>query len=123
MNLEEKQIAIAKACGWAFMGEPEHEDGALMGHHKVEGTEFLGWDIVPDYFGSRDAILPEIAKMEKYQMSRFGRNLMERTGYWCCGVVPNFEDDCRDLTQLIATPADVLTEVYGLTLGLWKEGE
>jgi hypothetical protein len=123
MNQEEKQIAIAKACGWTFMGEPEYEDGALMGHHKVEGTEFLGWDMVPDYFVSRDAILSEIASLTKPQMSRFGHKLMERTGHWCCGVVPNFEDDCRDLTKLVSSPPDVLAEVFGLTLGLWQEGE
>ena|SRR5687768_6959441 len=111
MTNEEKTIKLAEACGWT---------GCYASDRFVTGIDAGGIERdLPDYFGSRDAILPEIASLTKPQMSRFGHKLMERTGHWCCGVVPNFEDDCRDLTMLVLSPPDVLAETLGITLGLW----
>jgi hypothetical protein len=53
-TLEQINVALAKWAGWKV--DDELEDGALMGHIKREGSEFLAWDVVPDYTTSLDAI-------------------------------------------------------------------
>jgi hypothetical protein len=54
MTPEEKQIRIAEICGWKI--DDDYEDGALMGHHQVPDSEFLGWDMVPDYLNDLNAM-------------------------------------------------------------------
>lgn len=51
---EQLNLAMCEARGWT--GPFEEEDGALMGHHAVPGTEFLGWDILPDHVEGIEAL-------------------------------------------------------------------
>lgn len=118
MTQEDKRIAIAKACGWTFMGEPEYEDGALMGHHKVDGTEFLGWDMVPDYFNNLNAC----AEMEKAlgwpETDDYAQNV-KAVAAADIGLIP---EHLSDFAWINARPS-YRAEAFGITRSLWQEGE
>lgn len=79
MTPEEKEIAIATLCGWTIADPPDYEDGALMGHHPVPDSTFLGWDMVPDYLNSLDAITSGCREhiTEKVKQCEFSENLIQ----------------------------------------------
>ena len=57
MTPDEINAAIAESVGWRI--DDELEDGALMGTHPS-----TGWDMVPDFHGSLDAIVPVVRAMD-----------------------------------------------------------
>ena len=121
MNIDQKRIKIAEACGWRQI---DNADGDLAEHHLTRTwTQWLGpkdqEDIdPPDYFNDLNAC----HEMEKglsvqYDGTQDGCRCYRyiRTLHEVCGGVPNcFSHHCATSTQR--------AEAFGLTLGLWKEG-
>jgi hypothetical protein len=119
MNHEQKRIKIAETCGWTIADPPDYEDGALMGHHKIAGTEFLGWDMVPDYFKDLNACFDVHKGMDLVHQIQWHIQLQQMVRKRCAYNL----DEISILMVCCISPASERAEAIGLALGLWKEGE
>jgi len=120
MTQGQKRIKIAEACGWVIADPPDYEDGALMGHHKIDGTEFLAWDMVPDYFKDLNDCRVMRSHLTERQKGDYEVVLREvicgKKGFW---YVP----ETGAIFQMVDATAEQHAETFGQTLDLWREGE
>ena len=117
MTQEQKRIAIAKACGWVIMA-----DGRAFNKTSMLDDDNCVCDSPPNYFNSLDAM----HEAEKVKEMAFDSDY----AYWLAHVAVRDrglnEDklDVGDGYQIaLTTTAAQRAEAFGLTLGLWKEGE
>lgn len=100
MTQEQKRIAIAEACGWSYKTQ-DHGDPYWC-HPEINQV----YDTPPDYPNDLNAT------------QEFKHVLEQRKLYW---------QFIELLNQLVESPAFSTAaqraEAFGLTLGLWKEGE
>jgi len=111
---EQKRIKIAEARGWKYISN--------SGNHGIpyglppDAPDTLPRDLqnLPDYFNDRDAIIVAVEQIpyerQPYYMQHLTRDVMMKDA----GV--------SDFERHNATAAQ-RAEAFGLTLGLWKEGE
>jgi hypothetical protein len=100
MTQDQKRIKIAEACGWK------------TGYRDLEA-----WRPLPDYFSDLNAT----HKAEKVIVDwvAYRINLSRVVGIGCA---PDL-DICDDIKSFLSATAAQRAEAFGLTLGLWKEGE
>lgn len=90
-------VRAALLAGWIIKEPPDYEDGALMGHHPVHNSTFLGWDMVPDFTSDLTAIHAEVQRMTGSQMTAFNYKLNElaRNGpKWICQLTAADWTEC-----------------------------
>lgn len=118
MTTEQKRIKIAEACGW----REEHRE--QMRYLRGQWTSPEGdYKPIPDYFNDLNACHEMEKVLTRGQWYDYGWRLSEM-------IHGNDEDRFNDMDNLgyrfgeiaHATAAQ-RAEAFGLTLGLWKEGE
>ena len=107
MTQEQKRIKIAEACGWIDV-EMCPVSGRLSGY--VDG-DYHG---VPDYFSDLNAC-HEMEKVLTEEQCYTYHALLK------CDEPPTSEHEVN--MWVFHTAAAQRAEAFGLTLGLWKEGE
>jgi hypothetical protein len=123
MTNEEKRIKLAEYAGWTgpfgkgWAEGVEYEGGNLYGFIGTDPDEERG--VVPDYFNYRDASISMIANLSRQASSDFAGILMDRTGHWPCGVVPDYHSDRQSVTGIVCSSAKDLANSLGIALGLW----
>lgn len=122
---QEKRIKIAESCGWewkdAGTGPCWHRPtGEYRGrplfsqlHTKEEEAIFY----LPDYFNDLNAC----HEMEKFLVDWVAYRILlsQIVGI---GYAPDLEI-CDDIKSFLSATASQRAEAFGLTMGLWKEGE
>lgn len=127
MTQEEKRIKIAKAMGWkapfGWGNYPEREGGTSQG---FVGTDPDGdIDVVPDYFRSLDDCRTFEETDEEHIPVLVSFNMPTHVRYIAEMVGAEIDDmpDTGDFYLVLNATAAQRAEAFGLTLGLWKEGE
>lgn len=120
MTTEQKRIKIAEACGYAFIDEgwryPNEPDWQKY-KAVYRGSGFVGlakpsWIPIPDYFNDLNATHEMEKTMTREQQTKHMDFLI------------NQNSELSDMLREIAfATAAQRAEAFGLTLGLWKEGE
>jgi hypothetical protein len=120
MTNEEKRIKLAERLGWkrGAIGMTGYTGEAWFSPSSEPDVP-IPYRFPPNYFAVRDAVIPLIETLNPSQMSDFAGILMERTGHWPCGVVPDYHADRRSVTGIVCSSAEDLANSLGITLGLW----
>lgn len=119
MTQEEKQLKIAEALGWKNCHTPGLK-GLIVGkapeawasahracHYEIEPKGI--WHEIPDYFTDLNACHEMESILTDDEYSKYG---------WT--ILGDGKIECRDF---LGAKAAQRAEAFGLTLGLWEEGE
>ncbi len=109
MSPEQKRIQIAEACGWKPGENKKWVDG--QGFGIPPGGEDWHWEQLPNYFSDLNAMhdaTVAVIHVDAFTRRRYYKTLDKITG---------------DQWNTIDATAAQRAEAFGLTLGLWKEGE
>jgi hypothetical protein len=129
MTQSEKRIKIAEACGWEWLTRKNDNlswlfpkgleaKGIMLGHvhgpefvKEVKGSRRCGFGVLhaPDYFNDLNACHEMEAILTDDEYSKYGWTLLGDGKF-----------ACRDF---LGAKAAQRAEAFGLTLGLWEEGE
>jgi hypothetical protein len=115
MTQEQKRILIAEACGWKLIHLPAETDDPL--YQDVPATDvwqtpqgvFVRFD-PPNHFTSLDTMHEAERTMTNNQRYNYAACLHK--------IMKTYHP-----IELIFADAPTRAEAFGLTLGLWKEGE
>lgn len=123
LNRDQKRCKIAEAVGWRYW----HDDSAL-GYHwtapsdtgKGEGKSF---NMVPDYFGSLDAMHAAVDTLSKWQQICFCYFLFSPDGdkEYIASMGDNewLESPCSNWFPIFNATAAQRAEAFGKALNLW----
>jgi len=111
MTPEQKRIAIAEACGWVIM----RDDYGTVGSN--DGTHWHSPCCFPDYAADLNAIHAAEKVLTDKQLDSYP---------FILNHIVDRDTACRhkriDCFSYHATAAQ-RAEAFGITLGLWREGE
>ena len=109
MTTEEKRIKIAEACGLKTIRRDYHW---RIGDHLVHGNG----TIVPAYFNDLNAMHEAEKSLDSEQRGDYANALC-----WACHPVKG--EPWTAVSRAFFATAAQRAEAFGLTMGLWKEGD
>ena len=112
MTQEEKRIKIAGACGWTAHPKDRFIVIPPNSPHSVQPLS-----TIPDYFGDLNAC-HEMEECLEDDRPKYRKTLDRLTNHILC------TDNLEEINwRLIHIKPEHRAEAFGLTMGLWKEGE
>ena len=115
MTPEKINITIAKACGWTQL--PKDSDEVQYTARNPDGK----WGMIPNYFVDLNAMHEAEARLDGYQLQKYGKNLQELVNFHCVGVVSDYPRQLMCLARVAGASAAQRSAAFLRVLGLWED--
>ena len=115
MTPEKINITIAKACGWTHL--PKDSDEVQYTARNPDGK----WGMIPNYFVDLNAMHEAEARLDGYQLQKYGKNLQELVNFHCVGVVSDYPRQLMCLARVAGASAAQRSAAFLRVLGLWED--